>query len=321
MDRTERFYLIDGLLRSQRQVSRQQFLDRLEVSPATFKRDLEYLRDRMGAPIEYSREFRGYRYRDGETFSLPGFWLSSGEIHALLAAYELISSAARGPLEAHLRPIRDRIESVLERSDHAAGEVRRRIRVCESAARRDAGRWFPLVADAVLSRMPLRLRYHVRSRDELTERAVSPQRLVHYRDNWYLDAWCHWRGGLRSFSLDAIRHAEIAAGEVLREVPEKTLDRWFASSYGIFSGRPDKTAKIRFRGLAARYVSAELWHPEQRGRFDRDGRWVLELPYREGEELIMDLMRYGADAEVLAPASLRREVAARLAAAAAVYRR
>ena len=51
MDRTERFYRIDQLLQERGVVARDVFLDELEVSLATFKRDLEYMRDRLNAPV------------------------------------------------------------------------------------------------------------------------------------------------------------------------------------------------------------------------------------------------------------------------------
>ncbi|UCC15253.1 MAG: transcriptional regulator, partial [Gammaproteobacteria bacterium] len=88
MDRTERFYKIQQLLQKGRAVPRQKFLDVLEVSPATFKRDLEYMRDRMDAPIAWDREARGYRFDTSDpqaaNWELPGLWFSEEELRALL---------------------------------------------------------------------------------------------------------------------------------------------------------------------------------------------------------------------------------------------
>src|SRR5438445_256723 len=80
-------------------------------------------------------------------------------------------------------------------------------------------------------------------RDEATQREVSPQRLVHYRNNWYLDGWCHLRNDLRSFSLDAIREVGAVAGKV-KDVPDEELDATLAASYGIFSGRKVQWATL-----------------------------------------------------------------------------
>src|SRR5690606_25885846 len=81
----------------------------------------------------------------------------------------------------------------------------------------------------------LAFEYRARSTDAPTRRLVSPQRLTHYRDNWYLDAWDHEREALRSFALDRIRQPRPGEARA-RDLPEAELDQHLASSYGIFSG-------------------------------------------------------------------------------------
>ena len=108
MDRTERFYKIDQLLSNRKAVSRDVFLEELAVSPATFKRDLEYMRERLHAPIVWDRERRGYRYASPEqnapAFSLPGLWFNASEIHALLTMQQLLDNIQPGLLEPHIGP-------------------------------------------------------------------------------------------------------------------------------------------------------------------------------------------------------------------------
>ena len=88
MDKMERFFKIDQILKSSRySVPKQRFLDELEVSLATWKRDIEYLRDRMHAPIEYDPKTKGYQYTEGSNFELPGLWMNEGEIYALLTMH------------------------------------------------------------------------------------------------------------------------------------------------------------------------------------------------------------------------------------------
>src|SRR5690606_33394827 len=137
-----------------------------------------------------------------------------------------------------------------------------------------------------------------------TEREISPQRLVHYRDNWYLDAYCHLREDLRSFSVDAIRAAHMLEAPA-QEVAEDRLEALLGSGYGIFSGETVAWARLRFTPERARWVSAEQWHPSQRTRFEDDGSFVLEVPYSDPRELLMDVLRHGAEAEVLGPPELR----------------
>ena len=323
MDRSERFYKIDHLIRERGVVPVDDFLRELEVSLATFKRDIEYMRSRHYAPITWDREAGGYRFEDKDSaapkYELPGLWFSPTEAQALLTMEHLLESLEPGILGAHVKPLKARLSALLSAGDHSAEEVRKRIRVIPFGARRHEPKHFQLVASAVLGRQRLKLEYWNRSRDEVTEREVSPQRLVHYRNNWYLDAWCHMRNDIRSFALDAVRNVSMVPGKV-KDVPEGELDAVLASGYGIFSGKKVQWATLKFTPERARYVTLEEWHPKQRARREADGSYVLEVPFSSETELMMDILKFGPDVEVMAPASLRKAVAERLAATADRYR-
>jgi len=172
---------------------------------------------------------------------------------------------------------------------------------------------FAAIGSALLRRKRLLVSYYAKSNDAVSERELSPQRLVHYRENWYLDAWCHLRKGLRSFALDGVQHAEIL-DTAAREVPEKSLDAMLGAGYGIFSGRKLSWAKLRFSPERARWVALEQWHPKQRGKLQKDGRYLLEVPYADDRELVMDILRHVPEVEVLAPTELRAKVVEKLRA-------
>ena len=319
MDRTERFYRIDQLLNDKKIVPFSLLVEKLEVSRATVKRDLEYMRNRLNAPIVWDREEGGYRFagREGGAaqYELPGLWFSAQEVHALLTMQHLLMGLDTGGLLGpHIAPLLARLRALLGTTDDTTEEIHKRIRILGMASRRMALDHFAVVGSALLRRKRLLISHYVRARDETIEREVSPQRLVHYRDNWYLDAWCHLRNDLRSFAVDAIRRAEIIE-QPARNVPEKTLDSVLGAGYGIFSGRKVAWAKLRFTPERARWVSLELWHPKQKTRFDKDGSYLLEVPFSDSRELAMDILKQGAGVEVLAPATLRKEVAAQLKAA------
>jgi predicted DNA-binding transcriptional regulator YafY len=323
MDRTERFYRIDQLLNDRKIVPFAVLIDKLEVSRATIKRDLEYMRNRLNAPIVWDREEGGYRFagREGGAaqYELPGLWFSAQEVHALLTMQHLLMGLDTGGLLGpHIAPLLARLRALLGTTDDTTEEIHKRIRILGMASRRLALDHFAVVGSALLRRKRLLISHFVRARDETVEREVSPQRLVHYRDNWYLDAWCHLRNDLRSFAVDAIRRAEIIE-QPARNVPEKTLDSVLGAGYGIFSGRKVAWAKLRFTPERARWVSLEQWHPKQKARFEKDGSYLLEVPYSDSRELAMDILKQGAGAEVLAPAALRKEVAAQLKAALEQY--
>jgi predicted DNA-binding transcriptional regulator YafY len=292
------------------------------VSRATFKRDLEYMRDRMNAPIEWDRERRGYRFvqpaSGAPRYELPGLWFSPEEIRALLTMQSLLASLQPGLLEPHVKPLLARLRAALGAGQHPADEIERRIRIIHLGARKLALPHFQQVANAVLNRTRLHIAYVSRGSNQRTEREISPQRLVHYRENWYCDAWCHLREDIRSFAIDAIQSAQ-GLDRKAKNVPDRDLDEVLAAGYGIFSGRKTTWAKLRFTPERARWVAAEAWHPQQKSHTEPDGSYVLEVPFSDHRELAMDILRHGAHVEVLAPESLRAAVKEQLAAALARY--
>jgi predicted DNA-binding transcriptional regulator YafY len=321
MDRFDRIFELNRILQSARYpVSRQQLEMELECSRATVKRLIEEMRLYLNAPIIYDRGLNGYRYdpNEGEMYELPGLWFNASELHALLTVQQLLEGVQPGLLESHLKPLRRKINSLLEHRQGAAGEsLSDRIRLIRATARPNSP-FFTLIAAGLAGRRRLRLVYYNRSSDSISEREVSPQRLTHYRDNWYLDAWCHMREGLRTFALDAIREVGRLDGPA-QEVDQDELERHFTASYGIFSGQAKDLAVVCFSAHAAKWVASEEWHPKQQNRWLDDGRYELALPYSNPSELLMDLLRYGPDVEVVSPPELRQAIARRLRAALQLY--
>jgi len=319
MDRLDRIYKLHHILAARRTpVSRRTLEERLECSRATVMRTIEHLRDYLGAPIEYDAAGNGYHYAEGPDgpYELPGLWFNVSELQALRASHELLSRVQPGVFSESIRPVARRLEKLLEAQ--GGRWATERIRILQMAPRPvDAGQ-FRRLAEALAERRRLHVFYHGRARDETTERDVSPQRLVYYRDNWYLDAWCHWRQGLRTFSLDRL-HVVKARTEPAIDVDHAELDRVLTSAYGIFAGEPTHTAVLRFSSDAARWVADEPWHPDQQSRIFTDGSMELRVPYADSRELMQDILRYGPEAEVIEPEALREAVADRLRLALQQY--
>ena len=311
MDRTERIYKIQQLLKARRAVPRDVFLEELEVSPATFKRDLEYMRDFLYAPIIYDRELKGYRLSDegqtGPVYELPGLWFNAAEMNALITMHELLVNLEPGALQTKVEPLIDRIDGLLGNDAEQSEEVRRRVKILGMAARPVTPKHFESIVSALINRQRLSITHFHRGREETISREVSPQRVVHYRDNWYLDAWCHQRNDLRTFAMDSIQHV-TALDRAAQDIPDHRLDAELGAGYGIFAGPATEIARLRFSPKRARWVANERWHPEQRGETREDGGFILEVPYSDDRELVMDIMKYGPDVEVLEPASLRERV-------------
>lgn len=324
MTKTARVYKIEMLIRNRGHVSFQTLLDELEVSPATLKRDLDYLKDQLGAPIVYDRFLNGYKFGEeyrGQKHELPGLWFSERELYSLLMAHQLLNDLdSEGVISRHLQPLLERIHQMLGTSEADTKALLRRVKIIGSAKRPVPSQFFELVGEALLKRRRLHLRYLTRGRGEVSERDVSPQRLVHYRNTWYVDAWCHTRDRLLRFALDAIESAEALETRA-KEVPLKQVQADMDGGYGIYAGAKRHWAQMVVKPQAAQWISREQWHPDQRGRWLEDGRFELEVPYSDETEIAMDILRQGDQVEVLAPASLVSEVHSRLEMAAEQYRR
>jgi len=321
MDRTERFYKIDALLQGGRSVPIATLLDMLEVSRATFKRDIEYMRDRLNYPIVWDRETRGYRYergREEEAQNLPGLWFNAQEAYALLMMQAMLSDLQPTLLKTQIEPLKARLRALIESGQHPAEDVDKRFRLLSTGHRAVVARHFEMVATALLSRRRLSLRYYVRARDERSERLVSPQVIVHYRGSWYLVAWCHMRHGLRSFALDAMEEAHVVEVPA-QEVDGQVLEDFVGQGYGIFSGGEVQWARLRFSEERARWVAHESWHPKQEIKWLPDGRMEMRLPFTDLRELTLDVLRHGAHVEALEPRQLREKLKIELAQAIQAY--
>jgi predicted DNA-binding transcriptional regulator YafY len=324
MNQTERFYRIDQLINQRGLVPFDELMRELEVSRATLKRDLAYLRDRLNAPIVWDRERGGYCFAGGATtgpqYELPGLWFNDREILALLTMHRLLEELdTGGMLGPQIAPLVARLKALLGTAEGDPDEIIRRVRLIPAQNRPVPPVRFEVIGSALVKRQRVEISYHTRSRDARSVREVSPQRLVHYRNAWYLDAWCHRSESLRVFALDAVEDARLVDRRA-RDLSLKTVEAELGSGYGIYRGTKLRWAVLRFSADAARWVSAEVWHPRQEGLALADGRYELRIPYSQSPELEMDILRHGEQVEVVSPDSLRKRIAERLTAAAAAYR-
>ena len=288
--------------------------------------NLDVLRDQFQAPItwhpgEAGRE-RGYVLEDkgwsSGKLGLPRAWFTSSEIYALLMIDTLASHIAPGLLTEHLQPLITRITLALSAADDTPEDIRSRVQILASSARRRDAAHFENVAQATVRRNRLEILYFTKSRNERSARVVSPQRLIHYKENWYLVAWCHKADAPRVFALDSIEAAKVLKDPAV-EADKATVGAMVGKDFGIYSGGDRKWAKLRFSALQARWVEAEVWHPEQKASRLDDGSLVLEVPYSDQRELLLDVLKFGAEAEVLEPPELREEVRSRLRRALSQY--
>lgn len=323
MTKFDRIYDLYAIFNSsQYSVSTSQLTDMLECSPATVKRLIRKLRDEYNAPLRYDKKYGGYVLDKNEeqSLQLPGLWFNVSELHSLLTIQELLNQLQPGLLKTELASFRDRIQAILSSRQIKSSDLQRRIRFTGIGERVCCPMHFKAVARATMERIRLRLRYHSRGKDQFASRTVSPQQLIYYRSNWYIAVWCHTRKPLRTLALDRVQEAHLTKDTAI-ETDEKQLDQYFNQSFGIFSGSPQHTAILNFTPERARWVAEENWHPDQQGRYLADGTYELHIPYSDHRELVMEILKYGPDVEVIAPEQLREEVARRHLSAAKKYQK
>jgi hypothetical protein len=208
----------------------------------------------------------------------------------------------------------------MESGEHTVEEVSRRIRVLTMGARTVQPAHFRVlstalaVASTAAPASPATPdRRAVRARCLAATARALPRQLVSRR-------LVPSEQALRTFAVDAIDEATVLEQPAI-EVKDETLDRHLTSGYGIFAGVHTQEAVLLFNATRARWVATEVWHPQQDGKLQLDGGYLLKLPYSREPELVMDILKYGADVEVLSPESLRTAVANQLRDAARLYER
>ncbi len=303
-------------------------LSQMECSRATFNRVKRHMTDFLGAPIAYNRELGGYYYEikgEGESqgdghYELPGIWLNQEELHALVLIHGLLADIGSGLLRNQLAPVKRRFEELLAQRAIDPCTLADKVRMVGATYRPVQHDQFVKIANALFSEQTLHIQYASRIGDTITERDISPQRLVHYRGNWYLDSWCHMRKGLRTFALECIKHCSPGSAK-FKKMSSADLDAHFQPTYGIFSAEHKAEAILLFAPAISRRVKDEEWHPEQVLQLRDDGALEMRLPFnpQTPQELIKDILSYGDEVEVLAPEQLRQQLAAKLRRACAPY--
>ncbi|MFW6080600.1 MAG: helix-turn-helix transcriptional regulator [Desulfosalsimonas sp.] len=299
MSKLERIYYFHHEVSLGRYPDAAGLADRFEVSLSTVHRDIEYLRDRLGAPLVYDRKNKGYHYVEGG-FALP-FEKSPAALFLFAVLNRLAEDSGLGGL-----PEMKNLQKVMAQfycADYTklAGKIyceRIEVEPADSEVVRS-------VLKAFHDEVRLSFTYQ-KLNHEINSRKVDPLRLINYQGRWYLLGYCHMRCSIRMFHL-----ARISRPRVLRETIcccDEDVDSFLLGSFGIFKGEPVYNVKILFTGTAAEVVREQVWHKDQVIAETDDGL-VLSLPAADFTEIKMKILQYGWRARVLEPPELKNEMA------------
>lgn len=312
MAKFESINLLFKLLKEARYpLSKIHLQEELECSAATVERYFTELRDTYGQKVEYKREFKGYQLvHDNDDIELPSHLFTSQEINAILLVDQLIDDLEPGFLKNDMKSVKQHLNRIKGHFSTNQTLNKKRIRMINIGKRKSQNDHLSVITRAVLQRNMIYISYKSRSSlsSDKSERMLSPQRLTHYRDNWYLDAWCHQRDDLRTFSLERIKSLVIhksADNKKIVNLTDQQLDDHYAQTFGIFGGKIKHWVILKFTPYRAQWVSEEVWHHQQKETWLDDGSYQLEIPYGGDLELIGDILKYGDQVEVIGPPKLR----------------
>ena len=293
---------------------------RLEVCRRTILRDVEFLRERLGAPVAFDTRRNGYYYTN-PVYRLPYLTLSEGELLALFLAERVLQQYRGTPYAADLTRAFKKVTAGLSDTvtiDLGHLDSLRSFRTtAPDAVDPDVFRGLDA---AVAGRRRVAVAYWTASRDEVTRREIDPYHLASVDGHWYAVAYCHLRQEVRIFRASRVR--SLRPTGVTFEVPaEFDIDDYLSRSLGVLRGADGEShqVRLRFRGKAARFVRDEIGHPSQTWETTPDGDLILGLTLSHLREVEMWALSWVPDVEVLGPPELRERVAAALAVAAALH--
>lgn len=281
-----------------------------EVSSATAKRDISYLRDRLLAPLAFDAKKNGYYYTEAN-FHLP--FQESPRIVFLLAMLNKLAEEAglRGLPE--VRQLEQRLAAMVSPE---YGKLVESLHFQWIEVESIDHQIFTAIIEAVVKRRHLALVYRPISGEE-NSRTVAPLQLINHQGRWYLFAFCNLRRANRLFHIARIQKAAVTSRSL---PPDLHFDQdHLLQSFGIFEGAPRYRAEILFTSIAADLVAHQYWHRDQTIKKVDEGV-VVTLPVSDDRELMMKILQYGAMARVLSPPELIQRLKSTIAAMTMIYR-
>lgn len=253
MNKSTRMLSLRRLLQGMNQsLSLSDIAKKLSCSEKTVRRDIHTLETDFDSPWTVHQNRVIWAKPKHQAIHLEGYWFSADELKALLALYHATSQMNQGVLKRELSQFKDKISQLLGHESNA-NTLANKIKIIPMASRIIDERLFNHLVQALQNNVQVDIAFWNRTTNLTQQRIISPQQLVRYRDRWILDAWCHQKHALRSFSLDAIQTITPLEIPCLM-LDEAQLKQHFESSYGIFAGQANQQAILRFSPFIARWI-------------------------------------------------------------------
>ncbi len=314
----ERYYWFDREIRRRVFPNASSLAHRFEISAKTAQRTIDFMRDRLGAPLSYDGHHKGYDYTKSG-FALPSFEVSQNELLAVLLAQNLLAESAGGIISRSILSFGRKLFA----ATGAFGLSEARINEAFSAVWHGyapaEAETFRIVADALVQKQQLAFHYFAPSTNEHTERIVEPHHLQYYMGGWVLLARCLDRDDWRKFHLGRMSEPCLT-GCGFEPLSHHNWGPHLYGAFGIFQGGSPVRVILRFNAYRARWVRDEFWHADQTIKEEADGSILLSFMVTDFREVKLRILQFGADVEVVEPVELREEILEEIGRMVKVYR-
>ncbi len=303
----ERYCWFHGQVKDGRFPNATSLAERFEISGKQAQRDIEFMRDRLDAPLVYNYFKRGYEYED-ISYELPPVWFNEDELLALCLALRLSATIPDRKIKDSLRAILKKFFTFRTMGPSHLEEITEKVSVKNIQYYRVNDVIFRKVVSALFENQPLRITYYTPHKSEITERVIIPLHLLCYMGSWHLISFCTMRGGLRDFALSRIKTIELVSGEITLPDSIPSIKEYIRMNFGLFTGDNSIEVGLRFSPDVSKWISEQIWHATQEVSLNPDGSLGLKFPVSDLREIRREILKYGASVEVLYPEELRQEI-------------
>ncbi len=310
---------MDALIRNGNYPSVRTFTERFEVSERTVLNDVQFFKDRLDAPLGYSRSRRGYFYTD-VTWKLPTFPVTEGQLLAFFLSVELTHHYLGTNFEKPLRDAIRHITDVLPESVQVSiSELASHYTLRSGATAKTSPETLLALQGAIQNKHPVDMLYFTAGRGAETQRVVYPYHLFNMHGEWHLIAYDLLRQSIRQFALPRIRTWRVLAEERFDVDPAFSPEDYFDKSFQAEHGDDIIEVILLFDPYQARYIRERPWHSSQETEEQADGSILMRFKTGAIREVQRWVMSYGSHVKILAPASLAESVISEFRAGLKLY--
>ncbi len=303
---------IDEMIRSGRYPNATDLRKHFEVSRATIMRDLDFLRDRYHAPLEYDAQKNGFYYTD-PTFFIQSVMLSEGELFTVSTIMPLLDQYKNTPLETSFRNILEKMTSMLPNEvsvdtsllNHEFSFISDPLPKIEEDV-------FNSVFQSLRQKRSLEFDYRAISSQEYKHRQIDPYHVVCTKGNWYTIAKAKPGNDIRVYALSRMKNTKTTSESFV--VPaDFNLSDHIDPAFGIWT-TTDAPVQIEllFDSSVNTLILERQWHATQKIEQYKDGSVKLTFTTNQFQEAFQWIMSFGGSVKVLNPPELADKICTEL---------